>query len=181
MHQTLAVDLDNTIAGAYDWPSIGEPEPGAAESLGRLRAEGFSIVVHTCRPEEQHPMIRAWLRRNGIPYDRLATKAEGKPQAFRYIDDKGVGYAGDWRAVEERVLADWREEMAEGEVFASLAPLSARTVRGDGYGGVDVDHWQGDGVVEPDHVTLPGTAVPHEPRDPQMPAKRKRWMRSRAR
>ncbi len=56
-----------------------------------------------------------------------------------------------------------------------LEPLSARQIRADGYGGVDLDHYQGSGAVEPDHVGLPGTAIPHEPRKPQMPAKRRRW------
>jgi len=50
--------------------------------------------------------------------------------------------------------------------------LSARQVRADGYGGVDYDPWQMSGVVEPDHVNLPGSAVPHE-RSPQMPRTRR--------
>lgn len=48
-----------------------------------------------------------------------------------------------------------------------------RKVKGDGYGGTSVDHWQGDGKTEPDHAG-PDVVTPNQKRPNLTPLEKKK-------
>ena len=65
----VLVDLDGTMAryAGWDGGNIGAVLPGVVETMKRLRAEGFKVLVWTTRGDV--PEVRAWLAANGVEYD----------------------------------------------------------------------------------------------------------------
>ena len=111
-HKTVAVDFDGTIAG-YDngWQGkpAEDPTRGAANALRALVTKGYTIVVFSCRASDPDGVkqIRDWLMaHNMLQYVSEVTNV--KPRAVAYVDDKAVGFRGDWLAAIKGVdaLAD---------------------------------------------------------------------------
>lgn len=93
MGATIAVDFDHTIKNDGD-----AVLPGAITALQTLRDAGFSILIHSCNDPE---WIRLFLNNHTVPYDDI-WEGHGKPICFAYVDDRGVGFDGDW----DKVLTD---------------------------------------------------------------------------
>lgn len=107
---TIAVDFDATISEGNEFPGIGLPSPEVREALEYLRAEGYRILIWTCRTCHWHydqfggdpaqPTLERtsvlsmieWLHAHKIPYDEIDDGSRGKPMADFYIDDKAVRY-----------------------------------------------------------------------------------------
>ena len=98
---TACVDLDGTILVYDGWRGVGKfgaVIPGAKEALIALKDQGWKIIIHTCRYEEE--MIRHYLRSEGVPCDEVnhnsdimaPASGEGKPFADVYFDDRDVCY-----------------------------------------------------------------------------------------
>lgn len=115
------IDFDGTIV---PWgPLMSDdkvPFAGAKEVLSYLRSHGFRIGIFTSRLSrtwarsmvgsgpavavfllEQEEYVRSLLDRHGIPYDFVT--AEKMPAQF-YVDDKAIGFRGDWLTVLEDSL-----------------------------------------------------------------------------
>ena len=112
--KTLVIDFDNTIA-EDNFPQIGAPKPYVKEALERLKENGYTIRIFSCRtnqlsdnanPEEEKSKIEAWLDKNGIPYDGVEMGTQGKPFAGHYIDDKGIEYDNNWEEIVTRLLGE---------------------------------------------------------------------------
>jgi len=121
--RTVAVDFDGTIA---QWGELGpngelltnvHPEPGAKEALVRLREAGYRILIHSARSWEgygeralvwEREML-AWLDEHEIPWDGVHFE-QGKPPALAYVDDRGIRYEGNWKAITDWLL--YSEEKA---------------------------------------------------------------------
>lgn len=87
----IAVDFDHTLV------NLDKPLPGAREAMEILRREGHKIMIFSCNNED---WIRKVLDNNEIPYDYIY---EGtKPNCGAYIDDRAIGFTGDW----DRAVAD---------------------------------------------------------------------------
>lgn len=116
------IDFDGTIV---PWgPLMGdkEPLPGAAEAIRALREAGYRIGIFTSRMSrtwarsvvgsgpavaqflvEQRRYVEATLSRHNIPFDFIT--AEKMPAQF-YVDDKAIGFRGDWQAAMEDSLVE---------------------------------------------------------------------------
>lgn len=100
----LVFDLDGTIA--LDDPSrpYAEREPNLPliDKLHAYKADGFEIIVASARNMRTYggdvgkinantlPVILAWLKRHGVPFDEIHV---GKPWCGRdgfYVDDKAI-------------------------------------------------------------------------------------------
>ncbi|HEV8525680.1 MAG TPA: hypothetical protein VGQ71_14390 [Terriglobales bacterium] len=100
--RTIAVDVDGVIANydGYKGPGvIGSPRADVVEALRALKAEGWKIVIHTTRGQEE---IAEYLSRNDIPHDEINNNSDyttggPKPVADVYWDDRAVAYSGDAR------------------------------------------------------------------------------------
>lgn len=98
--RTLAVDFDGVIAKYDGWKGtgvFGAPRPDVVGVLRTLRSEGWKIVIHTTRGEEE---ITDYLVRHDIPYDEINRNSDYqtkgvKPVADVYWDDRAVCYSGD--------------------------------------------------------------------------------------
>lgn len=114
--KVAAIDFDGTIV---PWgPLMGdkEPIPGARETIDAWRRAGYTIVIFTSRLsrtwaksvvgnngweqsrflDEQHDYVARTLRKAGIEFSYITS--EKIPCEF-YVDDKAVGFRGDWQNV----------------------------------------------------------------------------------
>ena len=104
MHQpTACVDLDGTIFEYDRWRGeqfFGELIPGAKEALKGLRDAGWRVIIYTTRGSRD--LVGAALLESGVPYDYINENPDqppgcsGKPIADVYVDDRAVGFRGDW-------------------------------------------------------------------------------------
>lgn len=101
--KTIAVDLDGTLARYDGWRGIdhiGDPLPGAAEFVRRLRQLG-RVMIYTTRctsevrgddrgdPGELRDRIANWCNAHGIEFDEIWT-GQGKPLYAALVDDRAV-------------------------------------------------------------------------------------------
>jgi adenylylsulfate kinase len=106
--RTIAVDFDGVIADydGYLGPGVlGAPRPDVRAAMRKLREEGWKIVVHTTRGQEE---IAEYLARHEIPFDEINHNSDYttqgvKPVADVYWDDRAVCYSGDARQDLERI------------------------------------------------------------------------------
>jgi hypothetical protein len=100
--RTIAVDFDGVIA-EYDGYKgrgvLGQPRLDVLEVLRELRSEGWKIVIHSTRGEEE---ISDYLANHGIPFDEINRNSDyrtvgPKPVADLYWDDRAIAYSGDAR------------------------------------------------------------------------------------
>lgn len=86
MKPRLAVDFDGTIT--LDGKTVA---PGCIAALTKLR-EIYRIAIFSSRPtDEERASMEKILDDNGVPYDEILGR---KPEAARYLDDKGEKFTG---------------------------------------------------------------------------------------
>jgi adenylylsulfate kinase len=98
--QTIAVDFDGVLAEYDGWKGeeiLGNPRQDVVAALRILRQEGWKIVIHTTRSEQN---ILLYLERHNILFDEInrnsAYPNRGiKPVATVYWDDRALRYSGD--------------------------------------------------------------------------------------
>lgn len=97
----IGIDLDGTLCSeerTFERP-LAKPIDGSAQSLKRLKEEGWTIVIWTARGWEQYRVTERWLQDNDMTYDQLLM---GKPQFQFLVDDRAVGFTG-WDAAMEKI------------------------------------------------------------------------------
>lgn len=103
--RTIAVDFDGVLHPYTNgWtgytPEDEPPMDGAFAFLGKLKADGYRVVVFSTRCDNPEGLAgtRAWLVTHGL--DPLVDDVTcSKPPAVAYVDDRAVPYLGDWSAV----------------------------------------------------------------------------------
>lgn len=117
----IAVDFDGTIV--HDrYPEIGEAREGAVETIKKLKAEGYHLILWTCRNGLDLARAVAWCAERGIRFDAINQNLRSnirqyggdtrKVSASIYIDDRMAAELPHWeeiyRIVHERLptLAD---------------------------------------------------------------------------
>ncbi|MEA4916307.1 hypothetical protein [Proteiniphilum sp.] len=113
----IAVDFDGTIV-KDDYPFIGDPMPGAIETLRKLKKEGYQLILWTCRTGQKLAEAVKYCSENGIRFDTINENIRynivshngsdsRKVGADLYIDDRGLVKIPDWdeiyRIVHRRV------------------------------------------------------------------------------
>lgn len=91
---TIAIDFDGTIHDNYNpkpGMRMGLPLPGAVRAVRDLKAAGHTIVIFTVRGDSLH--VKDWLRYYNVPYDQVTNM---KLPCDAYIDDRAIGFRGDW-------------------------------------------------------------------------------------
>lgn len=100
LQKTIAVDFDGVIAEYDGWKGVGilgGPREDVVAALRTLHAEGWKIVIHTTRGEEE---IAGYLERHEIPHHEINRNSDyttlgGKPVADVYWDDRALCYSGN--------------------------------------------------------------------------------------
>ncbi len=102
VHRTIAVDFDGVIADYDGWKGrgvLGLPRKDVIEALHELYAEGWKIIIHTTRGEQE---VGPYLVHHGIPHHEINRNSDYrtlgvKPVADVYWDDRAFFYSGDAR------------------------------------------------------------------------------------
>ena len=105
--RNVAVDFDGTLV--YGDKLIS----GAKEAMQSLRDAGYVIYIFSCNG---HDWIQKVLNKHEVPYDYIydSERNVGKPICDWYIDDRAIGFRGNWKAVlEELYGADARTKAWE--------------------------------------------------------------------
>jgi histidinol phosphatase-like enzyme len=111
--KTVAVDFDGTLVVEKD--GYVHPVRGAAESMQKLKASGYRLVIYTCRTgiahdngrlSEELDFINRCLNQFNIPFDEIYTGR--KLVADIYIDDRCVSFSGNWQESVNKVLSKLR-------------------------------------------------------------------------
>lgn len=104
----VGIDFDMTLAyntGHPDYIPL-EPIRGSKLALERIKKYGWDITIFTARHWGDYDLIKSWLKKNKIPFDRIVC---GKP-LFRYlIDDRALHFGGNWKDIEDVI-----DEMENG-------------------------------------------------------------------
>ena len=109
----IALDFDRTIHDTDNPESgrkMGNPLPGAIESIDRLFNMGHTIIIHSCRVNEgwrSTQVMKDWLNHFQIPYHSIWGESPsdiGKVVADCYLDDRGLQFIS-WEDVLEKL--DW--------------------------------------------------------------------------
>jgi hypothetical protein len=99
----IGIDFDGTIV--YDaYPEIGEPIPGAIETINKWFNDGFWIVIHSCRAGVYEEDMRDWLHNQGIMCHTVNGNLQWRIDKYGSdtrkmsldinIDDKNINYLG---------------------------------------------------------------------------------------
>jgi hypothetical protein len=97
--RNIAVDFDYTLVRG------DKPIPGAKEAMQSLKDNGYVIYIHSCNNRQ---WIERILNTHEIPYDYIWDSAHdiGKPICDWYVDDRAIGFRGDWKAVLEEIYGE---------------------------------------------------------------------------
>ncbi len=92
---TIAVDFDNTIA-ANKYPDIGNPVPGAFETMRDMQNQGYILILWTCRHGESLQKAVEYCKDRGVVFSGVninpaGTTGSPKIVADYYIDDRAFG------------------------------------------------------------------------------------------
>lgn len=123
----IAIDFDGTVV-EHQFPEIGDPLPGAIETLKALQTAGHTLIIWTYRELQQFTDVYSWITEHvDIDEDRLAVnrtdpremaalrKQDIRPHrilcdhslevyADLYIDDRNLGGFPGWDAVRDALL-----------------------------------------------------------------------------
>lgn len=101
--RVLAIDFDGVIhddnKGFHDGTIYGNPIEGANSSL-KFLSERYTVVLYTCKANPDRPLVEGktgieliweWLDKQELK-EYVTDIVWGKPNAFAYIDDKGVKF-----------------------------------------------------------------------------------------
>lgn len=104
----IAVDFDGVIHGYskgwQDGKPYDEPVIGAKEAMNKLLSEGYYVMIYTtrCNPDylegsniDRVQDVKDYLLKHNIPYSEIYT-GKGKPKATMYVDDRAIGFKGNW-------------------------------------------------------------------------------------
>lgn len=112
----LSCDFDGTIC-QHMFPAIGEPLPGAFETLKRFQEKGDRLILWTCREGMFLNEAIKFCKSNGIIFESHNSNVvehdyakSRKVYSDCYIDDRMVGGFPGWDVV-EKYIDQLREEI----------------------------------------------------------------------
>lgn len=121
-HKRLAFDLDGVLfedvkdIDIYYRDNLPlTPIAGGKQVTSWLKSLGYTILVHTCRPDYHNTYLKEQLSMAGIKVDLILYYT--KPRVDLYIDDKGYHFTGF-----EKLRTDMEEMIAAGNLPINLEP-----------------------------------------------------------
>ena len=102
MKTIYAIDFDGTLCEKDKYPSIGEPNLLLIEYVKKLKEAGNTIILWTCRCEEQLDAAVEWCKSYGLEFDYVNENAPELIKSFGrdnrkifanyYIDDRALDF-----------------------------------------------------------------------------------------
>ena len=103
----IAVDFDGTIV-EHRFPYIGKVIPDSFKVLRKLKAEGHTIILWTCRSGVELREAVKYCKKNGLVFHALNNNSNDeefhidksrKIYADIYIDDRNLHILPDWNTI----------------------------------------------------------------------------------
>ena len=112
--KTIAVDFDGCLC-TRKWPDIGEPNWKAINKLIARQAEGYKLILWTCREGKQLEEAVAWCRNHYLRFDAVN---ECLPEHKEYFgNDTRKVYADEyWDDKAVRVVAEDDCQVFPGQI-----------------------------------------------------------------
>ncbi len=137
-NKKIAVDFDGTIVDdAY--PSIGKPKIFAFETLKRLQAEGYRLILWTYRHGKTLDEAVEFCIKNGIEFYAVNSSFEGevfdaatqsrKLDADWFIDDRNLGGFPGWGEI-YNIIQERIEFRVEGKEVLAYSKLKKEKKKG---------------------------------------------------
>ncbi len=95
----VCFDFDGVIASYDGWKGfdvLGQPNRDVIGTMQALKVKGYCITILTTRLDT--PIMRAWLKENGVSYDSINSNAHNPPNTSQkpiyhaIIDDRAINY-----------------------------------------------------------------------------------------
>jgi SAM-dependent methyltransferase len=118
----ICIDFDGTIV-EHAFPRIGEPLPGAMETMRQLMDAGAKLILNTCREDEGKKKFLTeavnFCKKHGVEFvsvneNRLEDDFRDNPDSLRrkpyahvYIDDRNFGGFPGWDVIGKVLLGDY--------------------------------------------------------------------------
>lgn len=92
----VGIDWDDCLFHNTGFPDFTPTHPyeGAVEAMKYLDYLGYKITIFTARPWSDYQNIENFCEYYNIPVRRIIC---GKPLLKWMIDDKAIGFRGDWK------------------------------------------------------------------------------------
>ena len=104
----IAIDFDDTITESSPYPIMGKIKEQAVVVIKKLKSQGHTICLWTCRAGEYLDEAIKALKEKGIEFDYINNSpidtGSRKIVADIYIDDRAYGGEIDWEAIEKNLL-----------------------------------------------------------------------------
>jgi hydroxymethylpyrimidine pyrophosphatase-like HAD family hydrolase len=94
-YKTIACDFDGTLC-EFDFPNIGKPKVEVVNFIKKAHKAGHHIIIWTCRTGEYVQDMIRFLKKWGIPYDKINENYKieiddcRKVFADIYLDDRAL-------------------------------------------------------------------------------------------
>lgn len=101
----IAVDFDGTLV-EHKFPAIGEQIPDAFETLRKLRKDGHTLILWTCREGKELKEAINYCLDEGVFFDghnETPFYKSRKVMANIYIDDRNLGGLPNWNSIYEMI------------------------------------------------------------------------------
>ncbi len=85
----IAIDFDGTIVEDR-FPEIGNLKQGAAEAINQLYADGYTIIIWTCRTRLNKAKAVEFLAKNGIKWHYFNESSIANLRAYDFKDTRKV-------------------------------------------------------------------------------------------
>lgn len=137
-NKKIAVDFDGTVVDdAY--PAIGKPKIFAFETLKKLQAQGFRLILWTYRHGKTLDEAVEFCRNNGIEFYAVNSSFEGevfdpatqsrKLDADWFIDDRNLGGFPGWGEI-YNIINERIEFRVEGKEVLAYSKLKKEKKKG---------------------------------------------------
>lgn len=92
----ISIDFDKTLAHNSPHPEyeLLGPIVGARSAMRKLMDMGYKVIICSSRDLLDFWKVFNWLQKHKIPFDAL--DLGHKYLCEHYIDDKAIGFYGDW-------------------------------------------------------------------------------------
>lgn len=114
----IGIDFDDTIHAnmRYAPEPVGPPVPGALAFVNKLLDEGWTVDIFSARADspDGRAAIKTWLTNHDFPVREMGEITNRKkPTWLATLDDRGIRFDGDFRAVWDFLHSDGVETWTE--------------------------------------------------------------------
>jgi hydroxymethylpyrimidine pyrophosphatase-like HAD family hydrolase len=113
----IAIDFDGTIV-ENQYPKIGKLISGAKKYINKLYEDGHTIIIWTCRYDDDKEDAKKFLEKNDINFHDINKNAKRVQKTFNphpkiyadiYIDDRAITRLPEWKEIYE-LVNEWNPD-----------------------------------------------------------------------